>query len=307
MKTRDSIGGLHFNQFISSRLARLEKILENYLSTLSKTGPKDLRKAMEYSVLAGGKRLRSLLVYALGKFHGVRINQLDSIAASLELVHSFSLIHDDLPAMDDDDFRRGKPSLHKAFDESTAILAGDALLAMAFQILGEARTIDSTQRIMMINILAEALGPRGMVGGQYLDLHFPIPTEKSSKIFLYRIYLLKTGMLFGAALKMGAIVSNIGNGRQMRLFEQLGHLLGIWFQIKDDILNIIGDPKTLGKNVGTDMKKNKNTYPLLEGTDKAIQEQLSLQNKTQNLIRKLGLQKSLFSLLIDSIFVRIDC
>jgi geranylgeranyl pyrophosphate synthase len=230
--------------------------------------PERLRAAIEYSVLGSGKRVRPLLAYASGEMAGVAPDLVDPIAASVELVHAYSLIHDDLPSMDDDDLRRGRPTTHRAFDEATAILAGDALQALAFEILcddeGLSRT--PTAQIRIIGWLARAIGASGMVGGQALDL------EAEGRVLdeaaLEDIHRRKTGQLIRAAIMMPSELTNFDDASREKL-DAFARDIGLVFQIRDDLLEIEQDTDTLGKNAGSDAANDKATYPSLLGAEGA--------------------------------------
>jgi geranylgeranyl pyrophosphate synthase len=300
--TKEKHEALKFHRFIANRSLRIEKLLRKYLAILNSSGPKGLCCAIEYSLLGEGKRFRPLLVYAIGQAYGTSLMKLDSSAVALELVHTFSLIHDDLPAMDNDTLRRGKLTLHLAFDEATAILAGDALLAMALQVVGEDNKLTIKQRVMMLNILSQTCGARGMVGGQYIDMH---PTMgKVTKRYLNKLYILKTGELIRAALQLGAIASDIFNRKKLQLLGQLAYDLGIFFQLQDDIANVIGDTKQIGKNVGTDRQQNKLTYPALMGITKAKNELLQLMDSIAALLEQLQLQESFIRPLFQKLLAK---
>ena len=280
-------GPLSFKDFLQNRRKRTEALLRKELKTLTRGGPKKLTAALKYVVLSGGKRLRSLLVYAIGEAYGADIKSLDAPASAIEMIHSFSLVHDDLPAMDNDSLRRGKPTCHIAFNEATAILAGDALAIGAFQILSIAPTLSAEQKMRMSEVLAEASGPRGMAGGQYIDLH--LTGTKPSKNILEKMYLLKTGALISAAVKLGALAANI-NKQKLKLLEQFALNLGLAFQIQDDILNIESSAMILGKNVGTDSAQNKTTYPALVGIKAAKIKMAKLWHKAQKSLHQLKIK-----------------
>ncbi len=223
-----------------------------------------LHDAMRYSLLGGGKRVRATLVYASAEAAGgaSSASAADHIAASVECLHAYSLVHDDLPAMDDDDLRRGQPSCHKAYDEVTAILAGDALQALAFELLADCPDIDARRRIALVKALAAAAGARGMVGGQYVDMRsgaHPAAIE-----LLQTIHLLKTGALIRAAIAMGAIAADADPGTR-RLLDRYGRAIGLAFQVKDDLLDIEASTGDLGKRQGSDLANDKMTYPALLG------------------------------------------
>ena len=229
--------------------------------------PEQLHEAMRYAIFNGGKRIRPILVYATGQAITGSEPMLDHIACAIECIHAYSLIHDDLPAMDDDDLRRGKPTCHKAFDEATAILAGDALQALAFQILGQGKDqrISPAQRLDMMNILAVASGSRGMAGGQAIDL--AAVGKPLNEAELENMHIHKTGALIRASVKMAALCAE---DLPTEPFDKLDHYakcVGLAFQITDDILDEIGDTDTLGKPQGSDRAQNKPTYPSIIGLE----------------------------------------
>ena len=279
---------LVFKKFLFAHRKRVDSLLRQHLATLTRGGPKELASAMRYVSLNGGKRLRPLLVYAIGETYKAPIKSLDAAALAIEMIHSFSLVHDDLPAMDNDSLRRGKPTCHIAFDEATAILTGDALAIAAFQILSVAKTLAAEKKIAMIKVLAEVSGVLGMAGGQYLDLH---PSNKPSKNQLEKMYLLKTGMLISAAVKLGAIAADV-NQRKLKLLEQFALNIGLAFQIQDDLLNMESSAAKLGKNVGTDSAQNKITYPALVGIAKAKIKIASLWHAAQKVLQQLKIEDS---------------
>lgn len=238
--------------------------------------PAALHQAMRYSVLGEGKRIRPILLYATGEAFGLELKNLDGPASAVEMIHAYSLIHDDLPAMDDDELRRGRPTCHVAYDEATAMLAGDALQALAFHILAHDPdiTANNAARLRMIDTLAVASGSRGMAGGQAIDL---ASVGKSLNISeLETMHLRKTGALIRASAELGAL--SAGQVAPM-LFERVSEYakcIGLAFQIKDDILDIEGDTATLGKPQGADIAMNKPTYPNLLGMRGAKQAALDL-------------------------------
>ena len=230
--------------------------------------PKRLRDAMAYSLEAGGKRIRPALVYAVLETYGMSLERGREVAASLEMVHTYSLIHDDLPAMDDDDLRRGRPTNHRQFDEATAILAGDALLTDAFRILTQ-MPLSALDIVEIIRIFGLAAGSSGMVGGQLDDML----AEKRNDVTLEELQSIherKTGALLVYALEAGAILAGASAEDRMHL-KQFGRHLGIAFQIQDDILDVVGDEETIGKRVGSDELNDKTTYPKLLGLEGAKQ------------------------------------
>ncbi len=215
---------------------RFEDVLARRLAAGPPLAPR-LEEAMAYALLGGGKRLRPLLVYATAHAFGLPLETLDPAACAVECVHAYSLVHDDLPAMDDDDMRRGRPSCHRAFDEATAILVGDALQALAFEILAEDPGPEESVRLGMIRLLARAAGRRGLVGGQSLDLGLSaLPAGEIDAALLARVNLHKTGLLIVASVQLGALPSARSGGLHPTL-ERLGHDLGLAFQIWDDVLD----------------------------------------------------------------------
>ncbi len=228
--------------------------------------PTTLHKAMRYSVLGGGKRIRPALVYATGAALSTNPEILDAAACSVELMHSYSLIHDDLPAMDNDDLRRGLPTCHRAFDEATAILAGDAIQALAFSILAN-DSAPSQQRVKLIQLLAESSGSTGMAGGQAIDLASVNKVINQDEI--EHMHRLKTGALIKASVMMAVTAGNVTDHDVLKRFAHFADCIGLAFQIRDDILDIQSDTKTLGKPQGSDTAQNKPTYPSVIGMKQA--------------------------------------
>jgi geranylgeranyl diphosphate synthase type II len=231
--------------------------------------PKSLHESMRYSLMAGGKRIRPVLAIAAAEAVGTNAPGLMAIACSLELIHTYSLIHDDLPSMDNDDFRRGKPTNHKVYGEALAILAGDALLTMAFDLCTRPdlmKGCDAARQVRLIQELAYGSGSAGMVGGQVLDIqaeHFDIDLATLQTIHKY-----KTGMLIRAAVRMGAIAAG-ATDRQLDDVTGYAEDIGLAFQIADDVLNVTGTREELGKNPNTDAERGKKTYPSFYGVDGA--------------------------------------
>lgn len=240
------------------------------------TEPPALHQAMRYSVLGEGKRIRPILLYATGEAFGLALKNLDGPASAVEMIHAYSLIHDDLPAMDDDELRRGRPTCHMAYDEATAMLAGDALQALAFHILAHDPdiTANNAERLKMIDTLAVASGSRGMAGGQAIDL---ASVGKSLNISeLETMHLQKTGALIRASAELGALSAGQVDPALFGRVSEYAKCIGLAFQIKDDILDIEGDTATLGKPQGADIAMNKPTYPNLLGMRGAKQAALDL-------------------------------
>ena len=258
--------------------ARINSFLEDKINSLEKNDLK-LHEAMHYGLLLGGKRMRPYLVYTTGLALNVELDDLDGIAGALECIHAYSLLHDDLPAMDDDDLRRGQPTCHKAFDEATAILAGDALQTLAFDILAnhafspQAKTV----QVPLIQSLVAASGYQGMCGGQALDLS--ATNQVISLEELEQLHQLKTGALLKAAVTMPALVASDISIEQRQKLELFANAVGLAYQVQDDIIDITSSQEELGKPAGSDVDANKSTYPALLGLPGA-------QQKAQDLLQQ---------------------
>lgn len=244
--------------------ARTDASLQRALDTVAGSELR-LHAAMRHAVLLGGKRMRPLLVHATAHAFGAGTGAADAAAAAVELVHAYSLVHDDLPAMDDDALRRGQPTVHVAFDEATAILAGDALQTLAFSLLTEA-PIDADTRLAMVATLAQASGANGMCGGQALDLAATGDDVSIDIAGLERLHGMKTGALLRASVALGALAAGADAGTRAQL-DTFAAALGLAFQIRDDLLDIEGDSATLGKTAGKDIAQDKATFPALTGIE----------------------------------------
>ena len=261
----DALGAVPgFAARVAAAQARIERVLDEILR-LPDPGTGRLRDAMRYSALGAGKRLRPTLVYLTGESFGAPLERLDAPAAAVELIHVYSLVHDDLPAMDDDDLRRGRPTCHRAFDEGTAVLVGDALQALAFSVLAHepmAGTSAET-RLEMIRVLSRAIGTGGMAGGQAVDL------EAVGRVLavgeIENMHRRKTGELIQASVWLGALAAGVEDERELGALRQYGAEIGLAFQIQDDILDVEGDPRLLGKSTGADAALSKPTYPSTAG------------------------------------------
>lgn len=248
----------------------IEEALSQYLPGEDEY-PETIHQSMRYSMLAGGKRLRPVLVLAAAEAVGGDVKKVIPAACAIEMIHTYSLIHDDLPAMDDDNYRRGKPTNHVVYGEAIAILAGDALLTLAFEVLSslvEEPGIAPQKVLRVIKEISLAAGSRGLIGGQVVDIGSE-NLDISAETLKY-IHIHKTGALFKAALKTGAILSSASE-EQITALSRYAHFLGLGFQITDDILDIEGDTEKLGKPVGSDIKKKKATYPSIFGLQEAKQ------------------------------------
>ncbi|WP_369976003.1 polyprenyl synthetase family protein [Xanthomonas bundabergensis] len=228
--------------------------------------PQRLHAAMRHATLGGGKRMRPLLVYASGALFGADEAQLDAPALAVELIHAYSLVHDDLPAMDDDALRRGRPTVHVAFDEATAILAGDALQSLAFSLLAGADATDAALRVRWLQTLAEAAGAAGMCGGQALDIDATGTVQPLAD--LQRMHALKTGALIRASVRLGALAGG-ADAAALAQLDAFATALGLAFQVRDDILDVEASSEQLGKTAGKDVAQAKSTYPALLGMDGA--------------------------------------
>jgi len=253
--------------YLAERKKIIEQALDHYLPS-ENTYPEKIHQAVRYSVFAGGKRIRPILMLASYEIFRSDYERVLAFACALEMIHTYSLIHDDLPAMDDDDFRRGKPTSHKVFGEATAILAGDALQAEAFRLMAEAgikEGLEPGRVIWAIYELANSAGLSGLVSGQIMDL------EKQGKKYTEKelefIHRHKTASLIRASIKIGAILAG-AEKKEIKALEEFGERIGLAFQIMDDILDIVGGEK-LGKPIGSDQKKQKATYPALLGLNKS--------------------------------------
>jgi len=256
--------GADFRARIATCQARIERVLDEALA-LPDPGTQRLREAMRYSVLGAGKRLRPTLVYLTGESLGAPLARLDAPAAAVELIHVYSLVHDDLPAMDDDDLRRGRPTCHRAYDEATAILVGDALQALAFAVLANEPMAGTTPetRLGMIRVLARATGTGGMAGGQAVDL--AAVGRSLTVAAIEDMHRRKTGALIQGSVLLGALAAGLQDGPELAALGQFGAEIGLAFQIQDDILDVEGDPALLGKSTGADAAHGKPTYPSTAG------------------------------------------
>ncbi|MBT8147441.1 MAG: polyprenyl synthetase family protein [Gammaproteobacteria bacterium] len=263
------------DQFLALCQQRVELELRQLLAVSDRQSGK-LQEAMLYASLNGGKRVRPVLVYASALAAGCELQQADKAAAAVELVHCYSLVHDDLPAMDDDDLRRGKPTVHKAFDEATAILVGDALLTLAFQALAESESdaIPAKRCLAMIRALARASGVQGMVAGQALD--FAAVGQSLTIEQLATMHALKTGALIGASVELGALCAPDLQDSHLEALRRYAEQIGLAFQIQDDILDVTSDTGTLGKPQGSDQALNKPTYTSILGLEAARSRALAL-------------------------------
>ncbi len=283
---------------LKTYIDKYKQIISDELSAslIDLSTPEQLKESMIYSVEAGGKKLRPILLIASFDAFGTDINKAISSALAVEMIHTYSLIHDDLPAMDDDDFRRGKLTNHKVFNEATAILAGDALLTYSFEIIASDMNLNQEQRVTLIRMLASSSGPKGMVGGQILDMDaekHPVTLKE-----LEHIHTLKTGELLQFAIYAGAYLGD-ATKEQLEQLKEFAYYLGLIFQVQDDILDVTGDPDILGKPVGSDEGNEKSTYPKLLGIDGAIEQKNLYVKKAKNALTKANAQSSVLMDLTD--------
>ena len=290
------------DEFLNHSQNRVEQYLNTAIGQRRASGV--LSQAMAYSAVQGGKRVRAALVYGAARACGVDDATLDPLAAAVEAIHAYSLIHDDLPAMDDDALRRGQPSCHIAFDEATAILAGDALQALAFELLARAKgpEISAEQCLEMVACLAEASGAKGMVAGQMLDMAAAHDAVNLAQ--LERLHGLKTGALIVASVEIGALSQSQVSTNQIDLLRTYAQAIGLAFQVQDDILDIEGDTATLGKTQGSDVINDKSTYPALLGMTAAKERLMELHQQAKESVTEFGAAAEPLVWLADFIVTR---
>lgn len=255
-----------FSTYVEKFQSRVNQSLEHWLPA-ENLNPTSLHQAMRYAVLAPGKRVRPILIYATATALGIDLAKVDGAAAAVEIIHAYSLIHDDLPSMDDDDLRRGRPTCHKQFDEATAILAGDALQALAFYIISHdpQMTEDASSRLEMIEKLSLFSGSRGMAGGQAIDLASVGKTLNIAELETMHIH--KTGALIRTCIQLAALSADRLQEDRFSALDSYGKCIGLSFQVQDDILDVVGDTETLGKPQGSDIARNKPTFPSIIGLE----------------------------------------
>jgi geranylgeranyl pyrophosphate synthase len=292
-----------FARQLASWQSRVETELEARLPSLD-AKPQRLHEALRYSVLGGGKRVRPVLVYATAKALQLSESSVDGAACAVEFIHAYSLVHDDLPAMDNDDLRRGKPTCHKAFDEATAILVGDSLQVLAFQVLanGPGLPNDSTARLRLVELLAIGSGTSGMAGGQALDL-----AANGQQLSIHSVedmHNRKTGALIHASVMMAAAcATDIGTDVRSAL-DQYARDLGLAFQIQDDLLDVEGDATVIGKATGADSRRGKPTYPAVLGIEKARERMHDLHARALRSLNILGANAAALASVSDWLVLR---
>ncbi|NND65013.1 MAG: geranyl transferase [Gammaproteobacteria bacterium] len=282
---------------------RVDNVLERLLPKPDKV-PETLHQAMRYVVLGGGKRLRPILMYAAGEAVGGDLERLDAAAAAVEMVHAYSLVHDDLPAMDDDHLRRGRTTCHIEFDEATAILVGDALQSLAFSVISRDLRLSqhASQQTQTIEELSRAIGSQGMAGGQALDL----AAEKQTLTLdqLQTLHSMKTGALIQASVRIGALAQPKLSGAEVAALTDYARCIGLAFQIRDDVLGVEGDEKKLGKPVGRDNQRGKNTYPRLMGLSEAKAHASRLSHRAIDQLDRFGDRANVLRYLANFIIAR---
>ncbi|MDH4233539.1 MAG: polyprenyl synthetase family protein [Gallionella sp.] len=293
--------GADFQNWVAAHQARFEDVLRHLLPR-TEVAPQRLHEAMRYAVLEGGKRVRPLLAFAAGELAGADVARVDIAAAAVELIHAYSLVHDDMPCMDDDVLRRGKPTCHKQYDEATALLVGDALQTLAFQLLAEHRlNDDSARQLEMVRLLAAASGSRGMAGGQAIDLGSVGKALTLPELEFMHIH--KTGALIRAAILLGAHCGSV-SAAQLAKLDHFGKLIGLAFQVVDDVLDCEADTVTLGKTAGKDADNDKPTYVSLLGIQDARDMALRLHREALETLTEFGDAARRLSELADFIVLR---
>ncbi|MCC6069654.1 polyprenyl synthetase family protein [Massilia sp. GCM10020059] len=290
-----------FDDWMKTVQAHVETALAAYLPAAS-TEPHKLHEAMRYTALGGGKRVRPLLVFAAGALTGADTRALERAAAAIEMIHVYSLVHDDMPCMDDDDLRRGKPTVHVAYDEATALLVGDALQAQAFSVLAEGDSVPPARQLAMVRLLAQAAGSGGMCGGQAIDLDsvgLSLTLEQ-----LERMHQLKTGALLRAAVVLGALAGKDLSAQELAALDAYAGAVGLAFQVVDDVLDATADSATLGKTAGKDAAANKPTYVSILGLEPSRILAEKLRNDAHQALEPFGEQARRLRDLADLIVQR---
>ncbi|MGO4379300.1 polyprenyl synthetase family protein [Pseudoduganella sp. RAF53_2] len=276
-----------FQDWMKSIQAAVEDDLSAYLPAADAV-PAKLHEAMRYAVLDGGKRVRPLLVFAAGALFDADAKALSRAAAAVEMIHAYSLVHDDMPCMDDDELRRGKPTVHKAYDEATALLVGDALQSQAFLVLSECDTVPAQRQVAMLKLLAFASGSLGMCGGQAIDLDsvgISLTLEQ-----LEQMHRLKTGALLRASVVLGALAGKELSDTELKALDDYSRAIGLAFQVVDDVLDATADSATLGKTAGKDAADNKPTYVSILGLEPSIALAEKLRQDAHNALAPFGEQ-----------------
>ncbi len=291
---------MNFNIELKKKADLAEKALERYLPS-GDVYPHLIHQAMRYSVMSGGKRLRPALVMAAAESVGGNATDVLPTACAIELIHTYSLIHDDLPVMDNDDYRRGRLTNHKVYGEAIALLAGDALLTLAFKLMAENKCSNPGDVLQVIYEVADGVGTLGLIGGQVVDTFSE--RESTDEATLEYIHRHKTGALYRVAVRAGAILAGAGE-KQLASLTEYAEYLGLAFQIKDDILDIAGDREKLGKPVGSDIKNKKVTYPVLFGLEKSKERARLATENAREALRFFGEEADFLRSLVQFVIER---
>ncbi|APR37893.1 polyprenyl synthetase family protein [Paraburkholderia sp. SOS3] len=294
---------MNFEQWMRTVLERVEQALDHYLPPTS-TAPARLHEAMRYAVLGGGKRVRPLLCHAAGELTSARAESLEAAAAALEMVHVYSLVHDDMPCMDDDALRRGKPTVHIQYDEAMALLVGDALQSQAFVALTEGAALAAAQQAALTRELALAIGSIGMAGGQAIDL--ASVGHKLTREQLETMHRMKTGALLRASVRMGALAGETPDANALRALDAYAAAVGLAFQVVDDILDATSDSATLGKTAGKDAKDGKPTYVSIIGLDASRALAAQLRSDAHAALAPFGTRAQRLAELADLVVNRVS-
>lgn len=292
-----------FEEWMRAVLARVEAALERYLPATAME-PARLHEAMRYAVLGGGKRVRPLLVHAAGELTGARLAALEAASAALEMIHVYSLVHDDMPCMDDDDLRRGKPTVHVQYDEATALLVGDALQSQAFVVLTDETALDTRAQAALVRELAVASGSVGMAGGQAIDL--ASVGLALTRPQLETMHRMKTGALLRASVRMGALAGTVPDADVLRALDVYAAAVGLAFQVVDDILDVTTDSATLGKTAGKDAKDGKPTYVSIIGLDASRELAAQLRRDAHDALAPFGERARRLGELADLVVNRVS-
>jgi geranylgeranyl pyrophosphate synthase len=292
-----------FGAQLESWQARMERALAARLPEADAV-PSRLHEAMRYSVLGGGKRIRPALVFATGYALGLTEDEVEAAACAIELIHVYSLVHDDLPAMDDDDLRRGRPTCHKAYDEATAVLVGDSLLTLAFQVLARDPSLPASPaiRLRLVDLLAEASGTFGMAGGQAIDL--AVQGKKLDLAQVEEMHARKTGALIRVSVMMAAACSPSLEPRLHQALLGFVNPIGLAFQIQDDLLDVLGDVSTIGKATGADSERGKPTHPAVIGIEASQERVRLLHTQALDSLAPFGMRAELLRSLADWLLAR---
>ncbi|WP_241967710.1 polyprenyl synthetase family protein [Pseudidiomarina insulisalsae] len=293
---------MSLEQLMARQRDTINRVLEQHLQNYHSPAPQ-LQQAMRYALVLGGKRVRPFLTYSVGEICGASAQVLDHAAAAVECIHAYSLIHDDLPAMDDDDLRRGQATCHRAFDEATAILAGDALQTLAFELLTAIELqLDPQRQVQMLRALSQASGSRGMCGGQALDL--AATARQLTEAELEQVHQLKTGALINAAVQLGVLSGSEEAQQYLDDFSQFAALLGLAFQVQDDILDVTSSTEMLGKTKGKDEAAQKSTYVTLLGLEAAQVKLTQLHQKALQALQRIPYNTQLLENFAEQLLTR---